>query len=78
MIKIGDLLKRITNSISSLSKGLSSKSLTPTAPQTSSYPVSSPVSGFSHPHLGPPPHPLLLPRGAHSSTHGKKKVQKKS
>ena len=35
-------VKRITNGISSLSKGFSSKSLTSSAPQTSSYPVSSP------------------------------------
>jgi len=54
---MGDLLKRITNGISSLSKGLSSKSLTSTAPQTSSYPFSSPVSSPRHPPS------LLLPRG---------------
>ena len=58
---MGDLLKRITNGISSLSKGLSSKSLTSTAPQISSYPFSYP---FSSP-VSSPRHPpsLLLPRG---------------
>tara|TARA_B110000003_G_scaffold276533_1_gene323644 strand:+ start:2003 stop:2200 length:198 start_codon:yes stop_codon:yes gene_type:complete len=63
---MGDLLKRITNPISSLSKGLSSKSVTSTAPQTSSYPFSSPRY----------PPSLLLPRGNRSSVHGKKKFRK--